>query len=103
MRQNGQSKPSAHAAGPTPARRVVIVAAPGAEILDVVGPFQVFTTAAALAARLSAASAPLYRVEIATCSRGVAPGRYRQHFRGATAEAKPLISSHRAATEESAR
>lgn len=71
---NGQRKPSAHAARPTPARRVVIVAAPGAEILDVVGPFQVFTTAAALAARHSAPSAPsapIYRVEIVTCSRGI--------------------------------
>jgi len=50
---------------------VVIVAAPGAEILDVVGPFQVFTTAAALAGRSSPASAPLYRVEIVSCSPGV--------------------------------
>ena len=50
-------------------RRVIIVAAPGAEVLDVVGPFQVFATASALFGSQQPAALPIYRVEIVACSR----------------------------------
>jgi transcriptional regulator GlxA family with amidase domain len=48
---------------------VVIVAAPGAEVLDVVGPFQVFTSAVTLFADQHPRAAPIYRVEIVACTR----------------------------------
>jgi transcriptional regulator GlxA family with amidase domain len=52
-------------------RRVVIIAAPGAEMLDQVGPFQVFASATQLA-KPDADCAPIYRVEIVNCSRRTA-------------------------------
>jgi transcriptional regulator GlxA family with amidase domain len=52
-------------------RRVVIIAAPGAEMLDLVGPFQVFASATQLA-EPDANCAPIYRVEIVSCSRRTA-------------------------------
>jgi transcriptional regulator GlxA family with amidase domain len=52
-------------------RRVVIIAAPGAEMLDLVGPFQVFASATQLA-EPDADCAPIYRVEIVSCSRRTA-------------------------------
>jgi len=73
VRVEGRSKQGARPrlarAGRT--RRVVIIAAPGAEMLDVVGPFQVFASATQLA-RTDADSAPIYRVEIVSCSRRTA-------------------------------
>lgn len=50
-------------------RRVALVAAEGTEILDLVGPFQVFVTATRLFAKQHARAAPIYRVEIVSCSR----------------------------------
>ena len=50
-------------------RTVALLAAPGAETLDVVGPFQVFSSAAALFAARQPGAAPLYRVEVISCSR----------------------------------
>ena len=73
VRVGGRSKqgawPRLAHAGRT--RRVVIIAAPGAEMLDVVGPFQVFASATQLA-RPDADCAPIYRVEIVSCSRRTA-------------------------------
>jgi transcriptional regulator GlxA family with amidase domain len=58
--------------GLTRTRRVVLVVAAGAEILDLVGPFQVFTTATNLFRNRHPRSAAIYRVEIVTCSRQTA-------------------------------
>jgi len=73
VRAGGRSKqgtrPRLARAGRT--RRVVIIAAPGAEMLDLVGPFQVFASATQLA-EPDAACAPIYRVEIVSCSRRTA-------------------------------
>ena len=57
---------------PTSTRRVVLVAAVGAEILDLIGPFQVFTTATSLFRNRHPNAAAIYRVEIVTCSRQAA-------------------------------
>jgi transcriptional regulator GlxA family with amidase domain len=50
-------------------RHVVLVVAPGAEILDLVGPFQVFSSAAALYSAQHPRSPPIYRIEVVSCSR----------------------------------
>ena len=73
VRAGGGSK---QGAGPRRARagrtrRVVIIAAPGAEMLDLVGPFQVFASATQLA-QPDTDCAPIYRVEIVSCSRRTA-------------------------------
>ena len=47
-----------------PARLILLVAAPGSEILDVVGPFQVFVRAAELCLRREPASTPIYSVAV---------------------------------------
>jgi transcriptional regulator GlxA family with amidase domain len=51
-------------------RRVVIVGAPGTQILDLVGPFQIFTRAAELYARKNGSRAPIYQVEVVSTARG---------------------------------
>jgi transcriptional regulator GlxA family with amidase domain len=51
-------------------RRVVIVAAPQTQILDVVGPFQIFTRAAELYAKRHASRSPIYHVEVVSTARG---------------------------------
>lgn len=51
-------------------RRVVIVGAPGTQILDLVGPFQIFTRAAELHAKGNGSSAPIYQVEVVSTARG---------------------------------
>ncbi|MGH7651186.1 MAG: GlxA family transcriptional regulator [Gemmatimonadaceae bacterium] len=51
-------------------RRVVIVGAPGTQILDLVGPFQIFTRAAELYARKNGSRAPIYEVEVVSTARG---------------------------------
>ena len=68
-RQRGQSsRPPVHKQLAR-TRRIVLVVAPGAEILDLVGPFQVFTTAATLYNERYPRCAAIYRVEIVACSR----------------------------------
>ena len=52
--------------------RVALLAAPGTEILDLIGPFQVFTSAAALFAREHPDCVPLYRPEIIAATRQTA-------------------------------
>jgi len=49
-------------------RRVLLIAAPGTEILDLVGPFQVFTRAAEMFGRQNPGSRPIYSVEVITTS-----------------------------------
>lgn len=52
----------------TRTRRILLIAAPGSQILDVVGPFQVFTRAAELLSRQQPGSPPTYSVEVITCT-----------------------------------
>src|ERR1700747_2905436 len=49
-------------------RRMVFVAAPGTEILDLVGPLQVFARASEIFARDNPGSPPIYSVEVVTTS-----------------------------------
>jgi transcriptional regulator GlxA family with amidase domain len=51
-----------------PTRRIVFVAAPGTEILDLVGPLQVFARASEKFVRENSGSAPIYSVEVVTTS-----------------------------------
>src|SRR5438046_3932954 len=54
----------------TRTRRVVLIAGPGTEILDLVGPLQVFTRAAEMFSRQNPGALPIYAVEVvATTSR----------------------------------
>src|SRR5436305_13333559 len=56
--------------GETRTRRVVLIAGPGTEILDLVGPLQVFTRAAEMFNRQNPGGLPMYTVEVvATTSR----------------------------------
>src|SRR4029434_8308516 len=49
-------------------RRIVFVAGPGVEILDLVGPLQVSARASEMHARENRGSPPIYSVEVATIS-----------------------------------
>jgi len=49
-------------------RRIVFVAGPGVEILDLVGPLQVFARASEMHAMENSASPPIYSVEVVTVS-----------------------------------
>ena len=49
-------------------RRIVFVAAPGTEILDLVGPLQVFARASDMYCRVNAGARPIYSVEVASIS-----------------------------------
>lgn len=61
--------PSSDTASPARAtRRVIFVAAPGTEILDLVGPLQVFARAAEIFAQENSGSPPIYSVEVVTTS-----------------------------------
>lgn len=51
-------------------RRVVLVGAPGTQILDLVGPFQIFTRASELFAAKNPSLRPIYSVEVVSTSRG---------------------------------
>lgn len=55
---------------PGSTRRIVIVGAPGTQILDLVGPFQIFVPASDLFAAKNPSCASIYRVEIVSISRG---------------------------------
>ena len=50
-------------------RRVLLIAAPGTEILDLVGPLQVFVRAAEMFAKQNPGPPPIYVVEVITTSR----------------------------------
>src|SRR5437868_11967593 len=49
-------------------RRIVFVAGPGVEILDLVGPLQVFARASEMHTRENPGSPPIYSVEVVTIS-----------------------------------
>jgi transcriptional regulator GlxA family with amidase domain len=49
-------------------RRIVFVVAPGVEILDLVGPLQVFARASEMDSRTNPGSPPIYSVEVVTIS-----------------------------------
>jgi transcriptional regulator GlxA family with amidase domain len=49
-------------------RRIVFVAGPGVEILDLVGPLQVFARASEMHSRANPGSAPIYLVDVVTIS-----------------------------------
>ena len=51
-------------------RRIVFVAAPGTEILDLVGPLQVFARASDMYCRENPGTLPVYSVEVASISSG---------------------------------
>ena len=53
----------------TRTRRVLFIAAPGTEILDLVGPLQVFVRAAEMFSRQNPRFPPIYSVEVITTSR----------------------------------
>src|SRR2546430_12902740 len=53
---------------PQMTRRIVFVAAPEVEILDLVGPLQVFARASEMYCRENPGSAPIYSVEVVTTS-----------------------------------
>src|SRR5919106_2746802 len=63
MRNNRDTASSARAT-----RRIVFVAVPEVEILDLVGPLQVFARAAEMFARENPGSPPIYSVEVVTTS-----------------------------------
>lgn len=52
-------------------RRILLLAAPGSQILDLVGPFQVFTRASEIAARSNPAGPALYLPEVVTTEPGM--------------------------------
>src|SRR2546430_9746194 len=51
-------------------RRIVFVAAPGTEILDLVGPLQVFARASDMYCRENPGALPVYPVEVVSISSG---------------------------------
>src|SRR5438132_8631680 len=65
LRNNGS--PPRTAAQPQ-TRRVVFIAAPGTEILDLVGPLQVFARAAEMFGKQNPGSPPIYSVEVVSTS-----------------------------------
>jgi len=66
-RQSGSNLNDKDPASPR-TRRIVFLAAPGTEIIDLVGPLQVFARAAEMHARGNPESPPIYSVEVATVS-----------------------------------
>src|SRR5947207_13113825 len=48
----------------TRTRRVVLIAGPGTEMLDLVGPLQVFTRAAEMFSQQNPGASPIYAVEV---------------------------------------
>src|SRR5947207_11722738 len=53
---------------PRATRRIVFVAAPGTEILDLVGPLQVFARASDMYCRANPGAGPIYSVEVVSIS-----------------------------------
>src|ERR1700680_1620768 len=66
-RQSGSAFNNKEPAQPR-TRRIVFVAAPGTEILDLVGPLQVFARAAEMFGKQNPGSPPIYSVEVITTS-----------------------------------
>ena len=53
---------------PSRTRRIIFVAAPGTEILDLVGPLQVFARASEIFVRQNPGASPIYSIEVVTTS-----------------------------------
>lgn len=70
LRRNG-SNGQAGRIGEAGPRRILLLAAPGSQILDLVGPFQVFTRASEILARTDGGRPPLYSLEVVTTERGM--------------------------------
>ncbi len=68
--QKNGNKPRTLAA-PEATRRILLVAAPDTQILDLVGPFQVFTRASEILARRRRDAPPLYSLEVVTIEGGM--------------------------------
>src|SRR5215467_11991973 len=51
-----------------PMRRIVFVAGPGTEILDLAGPLQVFARASDMYCRATPGAAPIYSIEVVSIS-----------------------------------
>ena len=66
MRSRGNKRP--RQVGETRTRRIAFVGAPGTEILDLVGPLQVFARAAEMFSKQNPGSPPIYSVEVITIS-----------------------------------
>lgn len=54
-------------------RRILMLTAPGTQILDLVGPFQVFARAAEIVARSHPSKPPVYALEVVTTVAGLLP------------------------------
>ena len=52
-------------------RRILLLAAPGTQILDLVGPFQVFARASEIVARSAKSAPPVYSLEVVTTQEGL--------------------------------
>lgn len=52
-------------------RRILLLAAPDSQVLDLVGPFQVFTRASEILSRSHPNQPPLYSIEVVTTERGM--------------------------------
>jgi transcriptional regulator GlxA family with amidase domain len=70
LRRNGCSGEAGRLVVNAP-RRILLVAAPGTQILDLVGPYQVFTRASEIHARNHPGMRPLYSLEVVTTERGM--------------------------------
>ncbi len=71
--QKNGSRGSAAAVTPKATRRILLLAAPDTQILDLVGPFQVFTRASEILGRRNASAPSLYALEVVTTERGLLP------------------------------
>ena len=69
-RRNGSNGRERTLAAAVP-RRILLLAGPDSQILDIVGPFQVFTRAAELLARSHPNEPPLYSIEVVTTEPGM--------------------------------
>jgi transcriptional regulator GlxA family with amidase domain len=70
IRESSEVAPSSILQRPqTQTRRILLIASPGTQILDVTGPFQVFTRAGELFARQHAGLPPIYSVQLVSTSR----------------------------------
>jgi transcriptional regulator GlxA family with amidase domain len=56
---------------PEKTRRILLLAAPDTQILDLVGPFQVFARASEIVARSHPSAPPLYSLEVVTTDKGL--------------------------------
>ena len=70
LRRNGSNGEVRRLTAAAP-RRILLLAAAGSQILDLVGPFQVFTRASEILARSHPSMPPLYSLEVVTTEPGM--------------------------------